>query len=189
MGNILFKRYLRSTQFVRNAHAQEDMERFHSSVDFFRTYSERYDFDYLMLVAQGYQESRLDQNLRSPVGAVGIMQVLPATAADPAVGIQDISQAEPNIHAGIKYMRWIIDTYFPGDFDAREKILFAFASYNAGPNRIKNLRQKAADRGLDPNVWFDNVERIAAEEIGHETVQYVSNITKYSIAYSLILDK
>jgi membrane-bound lytic murein transglycosylase MltF len=115
---------------------------------------------------------------------------LPSTAADPAVGIKNIHKAEPNVHAGIKYMRWIVDNYFDDeDLDPREQTLFAFASYNAGPTRIRSLRRKAEARGLDPDIWLDNVELIAAEEIGRETVQYVSNIYKYYIAYTLIAEQ
>jgi membrane-bound lytic murein transglycosylase MltF len=69
-----------------------------------------------------------------------------------------------------------------------DKALFAFASYNTGASRISQLRKEAAKRGLDPNVWFHNVEYVAAEKIGPETVTYVSNIYKYYIAYSLILE-
>jgi membrane-bound lytic murein transglycosylase MltF len=72
--------------------------------------------------------------------------------------------------------------------DSIDKSLFAFASYNAGPGRMQELRRIAAKRGLDPNVWFDNVEVIASEKIGRETVQYVSNIYKYYIAYKLITE-
>jgi membrane-bound lytic murein transglycosylase MltF len=67
-----------------------------------------------------------------------------------------------------------------------DKALFAFASYNAGPARVQQLRKEAAKRGLDPNVWFQNVEYVAAEKIGQETVTYVSNIYKYYVAYRLI---
>ena len=139
-----------------------------------------------MVAAQGYQESGLDQNAKSGAGAVGIMQLLPTTAADRNVGIPDISDAESNIHAGIKYLNFIRDRYFsdPG-IDRFNQTLFAFAAYNAGPARVANLRSKAAEQGYDPNIWFDNVELIAAKEIGRETVQYVANILKYYVAYRL----
>jgi membrane-bound lytic murein transglycosylase MltF len=114
------------------------------------------------------------------------MQVMPATARDKAIGIPDIERLESNIHAGIKYNRWIADNYFndPG-IDERNRALFAFAGYNAGPNRIARLREKAAQAGLDPNVWFNNVEVIVAREVGREPVQYVANIYKYYLAYKL----
>jgi len=135
--------------------------------------------------AQGYQESQLDQNAKSPVGAIGVMQLMPATGKDMKVG--DITETEANIHAGIKYMRWMIDQYYGKEpMTKLDKALFAFASYHAGPARVRQLRQEAAKRGLDPNVWFQNVEYVAADKVGQETVTYVSNIYKYYIAYRLI---
>ena len=143
-------------------------------------------FDWLLIMSQAYQESRFDQNARSSKGAVGIMQVLPSTAADRIVGIPDISILENNIHAGNKYLRFIRDRYFESEaMSELDKTLFAVASYNAGPARLSDLRAEAAREGLDPNVWFDNVERIAARRIGRETVDYVGNIYKYWIAYGL----
>jgi membrane-bound lytic murein transglycosylase MltF len=154
-------------------------------VEFFRKYSGQYDMDYLLMAAQGYQESQLNQGAKSKVGAVGVMQVMPATGKELAVG--DITQLEPNIHAGVKYMRFMIDKYYANEpMDKLNKGLFAFASYNAGPARIASLRKEAARRGLDPNVWFNNVEIVASEKIGRETVTYVSSIYKYYIAYKLI---
>jgi len=190
MGNMLFQKYLKNTKWVHSATSGKDLRRYEATVEFFKKYAKQYDFDYLMMMAQGYQESRLDQRVRSSAGAVGIMQLLPSTAADPAIGIKDIRKAEPNVHAGIKYMRWIVDNYFADEsLDPVQQTLFAFASYNAGPNRIQSLRRKAKKRGLDPNVWFDNVELIAAEEIGQETVRYVSNIYKYYLAYTLLANQ
>jgi membrane-bound lytic murein transglycosylase MltF len=139
-------------------------------------------------MAQGYQESRLDHTARSKAGAVGIMQVMPATGKELKVG--DISQVEPNIHAGVKYIRFMIDHYYKDEpMDRLNKGLFAFAAYNAGPARISQLRKLATQRQLDPNVWFNNVELIAAEKIGRETVTYVSNIYKYYLAYQLIVEE
>src|SRR6185295_14236365 len=104
--------------------------------------------------------------------------------------VGDITRTETNINAGIKYMRWMIDHYY-GDapMTPLDKALFAFASYNAGAGRISQLRKEATKRGLDPNVWFHNVEYVAAEKIGQETVTYVSNIYKYYIAYKLIMEQ
>jgi membrane-bound lytic murein transglycosylase MltF len=115
------------------------------------------------------------------------MQVMPATGKDLAVG--DISQLEPNIHAGVKYMRFMIDRYYANEpMTPVNKGLFTFASYNAGPARVRQLRAEAGRRGLDPNVWFNNVEIIAAERIGAETVTYVSNIYKYYVTYRLVVE-
>jgi membrane-bound lytic murein transglycosylase MltF len=190
MGNILFKRYLQKTDWVRNPATDEEMARYEEVVKYFQNHAPNYDFDFLMMTAQGYQESRLNQSVRSPVGAVGVMQLLPSTAADPNVGIPDIENIDNNIHAGIKYMRFIADHYFDDpEMDDVNRALMAFASYNAGPNRIARLRGKAAEAGLDPNVWFQNVEVIAAHDIGRETVQYVSNIFKYYLAYKMIVEQ
>jgi membrane-bound lytic murein transglycosylase MltF len=143
--------------------------------------------DWLLMAAQGYQESQLNQAVKSPVGAIGVMQVMPSTGKELKVG--DIKQVEANIHAGIKYMRWMIDQYYAKEpMTDLDKALFAFASYNAGARRISQLRKEAAKRGLDPNVWFHNVEYVAAEKIGAETVTYVSNIYKYYIAYKLVME-
>jgi membrane-bound lytic murein transglycosylase MltF len=187
LGNMLFKRYLRDNKYVKNSVSEQELKKFRSMVQYFKTYADRYDFDYLMIGAQAYQESGLDQNKRSPAGAVGVMQVLPSTAADPNVGIPDIEKLESNINAGSKYLRFIVDRYFQDPaIDKVNRMLFAFAAYNAGPARINDLRKKTAKMGLDPNVWFHNVEMAAAEEIGRETVQYVANIYKYYIAYRML---
>jgi membrane-bound lytic murein transglycosylase MltF len=152
-----------------------------------RKYSDQYELDYLLMAAQGYQESGLDHGRRSQVGAVGVMQVMPKTGAELKVG--DVRQLEPNIHAGVKYIRFMMDRYYADEpMDPLNKGLFAFASYNAGPARIRQLREKAAARGLDPNRWFNNVEIVAAESIGRETVQYVSNIYKYYLAYQMAVE-
>ena len=143
-----------------------------------------------MLAALAYQESTIDQDKRSHVGAVGVMQVLPTTAKDKNVNIPDIENIDPNIHAGTKYLRFMMDRYFNDPkIDRLNRGLLAFASYNAGPAKVSKLRKEAAEMGLDPNIWFRNVEVVAAKRIGRETVQYVSNIFKYYLAYRLIVDK
>jgi len=185
-GNILINRYLLDFDWAKNALAADDYERFQGVVDIFQKYGEQYGIDFLMVAAQGYQESRLDQSVRSRAGAIGVMQLLPSTANDPVVGIPDINEVEPNIHAGVKYLDFIRERYFSDpEIDAFNKSMFAFAAYNAGPARVRQLREKAAQQGYNPNEWFDNVEVIAAKEIGQETVQYVANILKYYVAYRL----
>jgi membrane-bound lytic murein transglycosylase MltF len=189
-GNDILNRYLKSTKWVKNATADADMKRLREVTDLFKKYSDQYGFDWLLVAAQGYQESGLDQSTRSRVGAIGVMQVMPATARDRNVNIPNIHELEPNIHAGVKYLRFMVNEYFdePG-IDRVNRHLFAFASYNAGPNRIQRLRKVAADEGLDPNKWFNNVEVVVAREVGRETVQYVSNIYKYYLAYKLVVEQ
>ncbi len=188
-GNMMLKRYLGSPERLKNPTTEAEMQRFREVVSFFRKYSDKYDLPWLLVAAQGYQESGLDQSKRSSVGAVGIMQIKPDTAADKNVSIGNIDNPENNIHAGVKYLRFIIDQYFKDEqMDRINKGLFAFASYNAGPARIDGLRRKAKAAGLDPNKWFNNVEIIAAREIGRETVDYVSNIYKYYTAYRGVVE-
>src|SRR5688572_5657156 len=185
---ILEDRYLESVRYVKNAAANAERKKFQAVVELFKKYGAKYDLDYLLVAAQGYQESTLDQSVRSPVGAIGIMQVMPATGKDMRVG--DITQIEANIHAGVKYMRFVMDQYYKDEpMDNLNKALMTFASYNAGPGRLSRLRAEAEKKGLDPNVWFGNVERVASERIGRETVTYVSNIYKYYIAYRLITEQ
>jgi membrane-bound lytic murein transglycosylase MltF len=186
-GNTLIKRYTGSTKFVENARSPGELKKFQTVVDLFRKYGGKYDVDFLLMLAQGYQESRLDQKVKSQVGALGVMQVMPATGKE--LGVGDISQVEPNVHAGVKYMRFMIDRYYKDEpMTPLDKGLMTFASYNAGPARVRQLRQEAARRGLDPNVWFNNVEIVAADKIGAETVTYVSNIYKYYITYRLVME-
>jgi membrane-bound lytic murein transglycosylase MltF len=185
-GNVLDRRYLLDGTYVKRAADQAERKKFDAMLQVFRTYSNKYDLDFLLMIAQGYQESRLDNTVKSRVGAIGVMQVMPATGKELNVG--DIKKLEANIHAGVKYVRLMMDKYYHDDpMDGRNKLLMTLASYNAGPGRIRQLRQEAEKRGLNPNVWFGNVERIASERIGRETVQYVSNIHKYAVAYKLLL--
>jgi membrane-bound lytic murein transglycosylase MltF len=184
-GNVLRKRYLVDPRWALRAMDRREVRKFDALVKLFQQYGERYQFDHLLILAQAYQESRLDQNCRSRAGAVGVMQVLPQTGALMKVG--DIKDLEPNVHAGVKYLRTVVEKYFSdpaiGDLD---RTLFAFAAYNAGPQRIQSLRKKAARQGLDPNVWFGNVEAVSSQVIGTETVHYVSNISKYYLAYRMV---
>ncbi len=190
IGNILFKKYLQERKYITNSTTSEDMKRFQEMVVYFEKYGRKYGFDYLMLAALGFQESTLIHSKKSHVGAVGVMQMLPSTAKDKNVNIPDIESVEANVHAGTKYLRFLEDRYFNDPKISRmNKQLFAVASYNAGPARVAKLRREAEKMGLDPNVWFRNVEVVAAKRIGRETVQYVSNIFKYYVAYNLVTDK
>ncbi|HEX8028647.1 MAG TPA: transporter substrate-binding domain-containing protein [Vicinamibacterales bacterium] len=183
--NTIERRYLQNIKYAKSATAESEREKLAHMVTLFEKYGKQYNIDYLLMAAQGYQESTLDQTVKSPVGAIGVMQVMPATGKELAVG--DINQIEPNVHAGVKYVRFMMDQYFKDEpMDQLNKGLMTFASYNAGPGRIRQLRREAKQRGLDPNVWFGNVERIASERIGRETVTYVSNIYKYYVAYKLL---
>jgi membrane-bound lytic murein transglycosylase MltF len=189
-GNMAMNEYLRSTKYIDNPVSAKERKKFEQLIGYFETYGKKYRFDYLLLTALAYQESRLNQNAKSHVGAVGVMQILPSTAKDKNVGISNIHEVEANIHAGTKYLRFMADRYFAGEGISKlNRGLFSFAAYNAGPAKVARLRKEAKAMGLDPNVWFQNVEVVAAKRIGRETVQYVSNIYKYYVAYSLLAKK
>src|SRR5262249_8026001 len=171
-SNQSVTRYLKQTKYVKDATSPEDLNRFLALIKYFQDYGGQYQLDWLMMAAQGYQESKLDQNAKSHVGAVGVMQVMPATGKDLKVGAT--RKVKANIRAGVKYMRLRIDQYSANEpMSELDKTLFAFASYNCGPGRVRQLRAEAKKLGLDPNVWFGNVERVAAKRIGRETVTYV----------------
>ena len=187
IGNDTFNRYLKDAARVRCAHSGNNTGKIEALADVFQTYGERFDFDWLMLAAQGFQESGLRQDRRSPAGAVGVMQIKPSTAADRNVGIDDISTVDNNIHAGAKYMRFLADRYFDDEgIDDLNQWLLTLAAYNAGPAKVARLRREATENGYDRNIWFNNVEIIAARRIGRETVTYVSNIFKYYVGYQVI---
>jgi membrane-bound lytic murein transglycosylase MltF len=179
------QQYMLRFEQIRDSGEANEIRRFQQTLAIFRKYGQQYRFDPLMLAAQGYQESRLDQRMRSRMGAIGIMQILPSTGRQLNVG--DIKVADANIHAGAKYMDQLMTQYFPdAHFSDDDRTLFAFASYNAGPGNIARMRREAAKRGLNPDKWFNNVEIVVAEKIGMQTTTYVRNIYKYYVSYRLM---
>ncbi len=190
VGNDTYNRYLSSAVPVRCSHTSKSLRELQDLIVVFQEYGEKFDFDWLMLGAQAFQESGLRQDRRSPAGAVGIMQIKPSTAADKNVGIDDISTVDGNVHAGTKYLRFIADRYFADEeFNDLNQWLFSLAAYNAGPAKINSYRREAAENGYDPYRWFDNVEIIAARRIGRETVTYVSNVFKYYVGYQITMHR
>jgi membrane-bound lytic murein transglycosylase MltF len=184
VANYRFAQYTKRVKQIQDPTRSSEWKRFEQTLAIFEEYGDKYDFDPLMLAAQGYQESRLEQNAKSAVGAIGVMQVMPATGKE--LGVGDIRQIEPNIHAGAKYLDQLMTRYFKdAKFDEQNRTLFAFASYNAGPGRIQQMRKLAAEQGYDPDVWFNNVEIVTAEKVGIETTTYVRNIYKYYVSYKL----
>ncbi|MDH3992107.1 MAG: transporter substrate-binding domain-containing protein [Gammaproteobacteria bacterium] len=186
VGNVLKNRYIRDFDWASNALERDNYTRFEKLESIFQKYGKQYGIEYLMVAAQGYQESRLDQSARSRAGAIGIMQIKASTAGDKNVNIKNIHEVDANIHAGVKYLDFLRTRYFdePG-IDPLNQTLLALAAYNVGPSRMINLRNKATKMGYDRNVWFDNVELAAAKHVGREPVQYVANIYKYYLAYLL----
>ncbi len=190
VGNVLFNRYFKNTKWVTNPISELERKKFDAIVKLLKKYGDRYGFDWLMIGAQAYQESRLNQAKVSRRGAIGVMQLLPSTAADPNVGIKNIHKLEPNIHAGVKYLNFLRKKYYTDTAISPEaQVHFAHAAYNAGPSRVRRMRSLAGKMGLDPNKWFGNVETAALRIVGQEPVRYVVNIQKYYIAYKLVLEE
>ncbi len=185
LGNILFKRYYKNTRWVQNPLDKESRSTVARLKPHFEKYGKMYNIDWKLLAALAFQESGLNQKKRSRAGAVGVMQIKPSTAADKNIGIKGVrGNVEKNIHAGAKYLNFLRKRYFSDPaISTHARIDFTLAAYNAGPARIQKLRKMAARKGLDPNLWFFNVEHIASKEIGKETVTYVANILKYFIAF------
>ena len=190
-GNTIKRRYYSDTKVVKNALSKESSEKFFQLVELFKHYGKQFRFDPILLIAQSFQESQLNQTLRSPVGAVGLMQIKPTTAAGKPIGITGVAEnADKNVNAGVAYLRYLADTYVNDPaMSPRNQTLMAFAAYNAGPGNLKKFRAVAVEQGLDPNVWFNSVEQGAAKVVGRETVQYVSNIYKYYVAYELLWER
>jgi len=186
LGNMLFKRYFTKTKWINNPHSEAEQKKLSQFVTYFKKYGDMYNFDFLALLAQAYQESGLDNSKVSHRGAVGIMQLLPTTAADKNVAIEDFRNLEANIHAGTKYLAFIRNRYYSDpDIDPLSQLAFSWAAYNAGPAKVRDLRYLTKKMGLNHNRWFNNVEIAAGKVIGRETVRYVANIYKYYIAYKL----
>jgi membrane-bound lytic murein transglycosylase MltF len=185
-GNLYFNRYFKNTRWIKNPLTVDHQAKFSRYVSLFKKYGAKYGFDWRLIAAQAYQESGLDHKSRSPAGAIGLMQVLPSTARDERVGIDNLHVLENNVHAGIKYLAWIRQTYFNEDsMNPDARVRYALAAYNAGPSQIFRSRKLAAKMGYDPNLWFGHGELATLKVVGQEPVRYVSNINKYYLAYSL----
>jgi Predicted soluble lytic transglycosylase fused to an ABC-type amino acid-binding protein len=186
-GNVVARRYFEQNRWIKNPASPEQRRRFDEVMGAFERAGAEFDLDPLLLLAQGYQESGLDQRRRSSAGAVGVMQIKPSTAAGAPISITGVDRLDNNVRAGAKYLRFVIDRYYrDASMTPLDREVFAMASYNAGPARIAGLRRRAAAAGLDSNRWFGHVEVVAAREIGRETVDYVSNIYKYYLAQRLL---
>lgn len=186
LGNMLFKRYYGNTRWIKDPTSDQELKKLKKLISLFEKYGKRFGFDTWALVGQAYQESGLDNNKKSHRGAIGIMQILPSTAADKHVNIRNIGRVENNIHAATKYLAFLRDRYFSGPaITAENRLAFTWAAYNAGPAKVRKMREKAGQMGLDPNVWFSNVELAASKLVGPETVRYVAHVYKYYVAYKL----
>lgn len=187
IGNVILNRYTQTADWIENLGSDDAQARIGEVEPVIRRFAEIFGFEPELVLAQAYQESRLDQNSRSHVGAIGVMQVMPTTAADPVVGIPDVTGLDDNIHAGVKYLDWLRSTYFDDPrIDPLDQTLLTFAAYNAGPGGVKRARDRARQMGLDPNVWFENVEVAITQAVSREPAIYVRNIFKYYVSYRLL---
>jgi membrane-bound lytic murein transglycosylase MltF len=187
LGNVLFKRYYENTRWIQNPLSETSRRKLEQYHALFQKYSAEYSFDWLLIAALAYQESRLNPKKKSHRGAVGIMQIKPSTAKDKNVGIDNVYKLENNVHAGVKYLAFLRDRYFSSpDIEPGASVHLSLAAYNAGPARVRKMRERAKKMGLDPNVWFRNVEQAAQQMVGSETTRYVANIYKYYLAYTLL---
>lgn len=182
LGNAVFKKYYENTYWIKKPLTHDLLKKVKCLQYYFEIYAEFYGFDWKLIAALAYQESRFNQNKKSHMGAIGIMQIKPSTARDKNVAIHNIRDLENNIQAGVKYLAFLRDRYFSGpEYTPENRNNFALAAYNAGPARIQQLQVEAQRMGLDPYKWFYNVERLARNEIGRETVNYVANIQKMKL--------
>ena len=184
LGNMVLKRYLGNTRWLDNALTGKEHKRYEETTEIIKRYADQYEFDWLIITAQAYQESGFDQSKESSAGALGVMQLMPSTAASKAVGIPDVSTIENNVHAGVKYLHWLRQTYYTNDtISPLDRVLFSFAAYNAGPGNMKRARARAKKLGFDPNRWFGNVEIGMYRSVSGEPASYVRNIYKYYVTY------
>lgn len=184
LGNVIYRRYIENTRWLSRALDDNKLEKLANLSHLFEHYSDIFGFDPLMVSAQSYQESGLEQRKVSHRGAVGVMQVLPSTAKDRNVNIKNIHKVENNIHAGVKYLSFIHKRYFDDEnISLDDQIYFSLAAYNAGPAKIRKIRKLAKQYGYDPNKWFKNVEIVARQHISREPVHYVANINRYYVIY------
>lgn len=185
IGNVLFNRYYADQQFITNPLTGERLDDLVRYRELFQRHAAAHDLDWQLVAAVAFQESRLDPAAKSARGAVGLMQVLPDTAA--YVGVDDPTSVEANVEAGVRYLAYLRDRVFGGEeLDEQARRHFMLAAYNAGPGRVRELRAITRDEmGLDPDRWLFNVERAALSRVGNEPVRYVTDVNKYWLAYRL----
>ncbi len=187
LGNILIKRYYKDKRWIHNPITAAEQKKLDKLKTLFKKYAKKYDFDWLKIAAIAYQESGFDQSKKNVTGAIGMMQILPSTAADHNIKISDVNDLENNIHAGVKYLGFLRKRYFSDPhISSADRVDFTVAAYNAGPAKINALRREAVKLNLDPSKWFFNVEHVAWRVIGQETVRYVANVNKYFIAFKSV---
>ena len=178
-----FQRVYRRSYKVRNPMVtRADRQRLERVRSVLQKHGEKQDLDWLQLAAVAYKESTLNPAARGASGATGLMQITPAAAR--SVGVGNIQALDNNVLAATRYMARIRREFFSSRQIAEaERMAFVLAAYNMGPQRVQGLRAEARRRGLNPNRWFFQVERVAMEQMGMGVVSYVNAVNKYYLAY------
>ena len=179
----VFQRVYRRSYKVRQPLGRAERQRLERVRPSLMRHAKAQSLDWLLLAALALKESTLNPDARGSGGARGLLQVTPAAAR--SVGVGNAASLDGNVQAGAKYLAMLRRRYFASSqLNERERMAFVLAAYNLGPQRIQGLRAEARRRGLDPNRWFFQVERVAAERLGLGVVSYVGSVNKYHLALS-----
>jgi membrane-bound lytic murein transglycosylase MltF len=183
--DVAFVRVNRRTYRVHNPLARSDRQKLEKLRPTLQLYAAQNNFDWLSLAALAYKESSFNPHVRSGSGPSGLMQITPAAAR--SVGVSNSQTLEGNVQAAAKYMAMLRKRFFASPQIAEsERLAFVLAAYNLGPARVQGLRTEAKRRGLNPNQWFFQVERVASEQVGLGVVSYVSSVNKYQLTFARV---
>ncbi|MFD1678876.1 transglycosylase SLT domain-containing protein [Pseudomonas rhodesiae] len=180
--DVAFQRIYRRLYQVRNPLARIDRQRLEKLRPVLQKHAEEQGMDWLNLAALAFKESALDPSARNSGGPTGLMQITPSAAQ--RVGVNNIETLDSNVQASARYLTMIRRKFFASPkLNERERMAFVLAAYNMGPERVQGMRTEAKRRGLNPNQWFFQVERIAMEQVGMSAVGYVNSVNKYYLAF------
>ncbi|MGW8465510.1 transglycosylase SLT domain-containing protein [Pseudomonas sp. CLCA07] len=180
--DVAFLRIYRRLYQVHNPLAKADRQRLEKLRPVLQKHADAQGMDWLNLAALAFKESGLQPNARNSGGPTGLMQITPSAAQ--RVGVNNIQDLDANVQAGAKYLAMIRRKFFASPkLNERERMAFVLAAYNIGPERVQGMRAEARRRGLNPNQWFFQVERIAMEQVGMGPVSYVNSVNKYYLAF------
>lgn len=180
--DVAFQRIYRRLYQVRNPLARIDRQRLEKLRPVLQKHAGEQGMDWLNLAALAFKESALDPSARNSGGPTGLMQITPSAAQ--RVGVNNIETLDSNVQASARYLTMIRRKFFASPkLNERERMAFVLAAYNMGPERVQGMRTEAKRRGLNPNQWFFQVERIAMEQVGMSAVGYVNSVNKYYLAF------
>ena len=180
--NVAFERVYRRLYRVHYPLARADRQKLEKLRPILQKHARQQGMDWLNLAALAFKESTLDPNAKGVGGATGLLQITPSAAQ--RVGVNNIQNVDNNVQAGARYLALIRRKFFASPkLNERERMAFVLAAYNMGPERVQGMRAEARRRGLNPNQWFFQVERIAMEQVGMGAVSYVNSVNKYYLAF------